>query len=375
MQTSRWTILGILLATVHAPSAVSFAIADEPSLNAEQLLNRAAAAVRLPSGYVIKSEVIFQARYEGTGVQVRTSKADDTVPRPYVVTKYAHPDGRMHITVDRSNNTASMYHEIILNNEYALLCRCSGYSADKASPERAFVRIARTAQDLRKWKNVIDHEPRYGEFLNAMLPDGTEDGASVIELAQRGTLNPAVGQEKVGEWDCLTVSSMIPGGQVHLWIAPSKGYNLAKWTIEWKDQPLPRYRDFHASFEATGFLEIDGRIIPAGGRLKSYDVAQSESEEKQILRSWQTVEARRLFIDFHPEFDEPWLFTPAHIPDGTPVRFTDEHASPLRYIWQGGQPVIRIGQGEQQLLEQIDQEIRKYFEIERQTEKKEGSAH
>lgn len=325
--------------------SISFAVGQSTPVNggpnnAKDLLRLAGEALAWPDRYVVFLEVdrrLTRGR----------PPAQDTTGGCVFVRIYADGYGRMHVEsdarcvpgVDNALTWRAGHGEHILTSQHHIVF---SYMLDNPLAS-AKVQMARTPQNIDKWRKLLHQDAHLGQFLNGVIEDGSDSGCSVIDLAQQGQVDSSLEYERIHDLECVVVRSQLPNGVVCLWLVPSRNYLPVKYEVDLPSPNSSIYQNVKAVFEATEFLRIDDRWILGGGRLRS------EGLVKDTHLPWtDCVQARRVFVNFNPPSQVfASKFEPRGIPEGARVILEDALTSPLKYIWHNGQPVVKVVQEEQ----------------------------
>lgn len=372
-------VIAMALCTAACGHAFLFACraetTDQMLPAADEILLLAAEAIAMPREYFVQVETYMHYTFRSPPSApwpqegVRGSKES--------IMKYQRADGVVHIKgkeqIYKFSPDGQRYgdpsHRWL--EQICELDRLIVFGIPQEAPDKAWAQIATIPAKVERARGLIRQSETTGEWLSGIIPDRSPQGSSVIDLARAGKLSPRVEHETIDGVECYVVTSEIPGGQVRLWIAPTKGYNPLKYIVRWKDIPPPRHRDLTLSVSITDFLCVDGRILPAAGQF------QADWVEHRGTQYSMQITTRRTKIDLHPTFDEPGLFTPAGIPDGAQVSFQQEETDKrpiVFYVWRNGRPVLEITPEDRNTLQQIDSEIDRYEQTEKELKEKESDA-
>jgi hypothetical protein len=178
--------------------------------------------------------------------------------------------------------------------------------------------------------------PIFGYFFGS-------DYKNMYELLKEGT--PAKeGEEVINTIPCIRVRTKNKYGTTTAWIAPSKGYNAVKWTIEktpsdyFNSQTLANEecKSWLATFTAEDFLEIEGHTI----------VSSATFRHTRELSNGKKIDALYKYkcenINISPKFEGTDVFK-TRLPENTRV-FIMEFPG-ISYIWQSNKLLPYVDQG------------------------------
>lgn len=317
-------IVLLALAAITALRAFMLAPAYAISPDAEAMLSQAEKA----AAWIDNSAVALKARCHWS------NRAGQHAETDHDVRHYLSGNGKLHsqdtITVFNADGTpksTTLFETILADSQFVTYI--PGLSA----------MISTTPQRVDMLRAASRCNSSAGAFLEGRLRAGDAGDVSVFDLARQlnATLRPQ--PEQINGVECRLLEATTPSLDLQIWIAPSKGYNLAKFIVHQKSSRGQRYKSFKAVFDQAEFQEQAGRIFVTRGRLQTQSVTQSP-EEMGYADLSETVVVTRISIDPNPKFLEPALFTFNGIADGTRVRLDDgpNSGGPL-YVWQDGQPV------------------------------------
>jgi len=242
----------------------------------------------------------------------RPDKQGRFVPSP-VSSEYVLADGRF---------VTSQYGEQAPPSIHNGIARVFTQSGGKAAAETA-----------------VACSPTLGGFLDGRFLSDDAKPQSVVDLAMHSDVSKGVTQDNIDGVDCDTAEWSTRFGTLDIWVAPSQGYNIVKFSLEGRvppsgDERAPPRGPSSIHFQSSGFKSIENRVATAGGR------CETVYYEAKTGRVWTSITtAERMLIEMDPKFDDPALFTVKNVPDGIPVHFEDaitpQHIS---YVWWHGAP-------------------------------------
>ena len=248
-------------------------------------------------------------------------------------------DGRSHtklelLSAERDGKSVgpARIEEILADKEHIRYVG-SGASALQLDPN---VQWDRELGRVEWWRKLNLASVETGGFLDGMVADVEGGPESVIELSRKGTPKLASGVEVVDGIECRLVESETPAGLVRIWVAPSRGNNIAKFTVGRPSVVAKDSENVEMVFDQAKFAEVGGRTVVAGGHFQEKHGVTQSGHYRPLWE--QETTAVRSEIELNPLFDEPGLFTLSGVPDGTAVTIVgspDNHG----YVWRGGKPV------------------------------------
>ena len=173
----------------------------------------------------------------------------------------------------------------------------------------------------------------YGGFLDGLFL-GLRKTANMAELLSQSDMLRVIGKEDINETVCYIVEAETEEARFRVWIAPEKGYNMLKATIDSSIAPGSIVID---SIEVQ---KINGIFVPVAGRFV---------ETFKVKDGVKTVHAKvkRSQIDLNPDFEALGAFRLA-LPDGSRI---DDRDSGISYQVFGGEMVPNVDEA---VIEQID---------------------
>lgn len=202
---------------------------------------------------------------------------------------------------------------------------------DNPYPERNFYHATMYTSGFDEEKEIRLEHPNYAGPMNGRMYGNK--GKSVADLlldSRELKVNESL--ESINGIDCYVIEGSSRYGKVTAWIAPSKGYNAVKWSIEknkdkgdfFDDKKLYNEK-WTAIFEADSFQQIDDIFITASGELKFETI----SDSGQVSLSEYKYE--RTEVDLNPDFVALNAFQ-LNLPEETRVVTTDSPR--VIYIWR-----------------------------------------
>lgn len=174
---------------------------------------------------------------------------------------------------------------------------------------------------------------------------------SVADLLDEST-DLTMSQEILEDMPCYVLKGTTKYGKVSAWIAPQKGYNALKWSIEKRknidlidDTPSPMDL-WVAVFHSVKFQQINGQFVPAKGVFVLSEVPNKELGEI-IARQEYTISD----VQLNPDFDSIGAFK-IDLPNG--LRIYSQEAPGIRYKWKDGAVVPDV---DSHTFEEIDKTI------------------
>lgn len=162
---------------------------------------------------------------------------------------------------------------------------------------------------------------RYGWFLDgAVCYSGKETaGLKLVHLAglaRLGRISPELARERVGDLDCFVITSVRDDDFCRIWVAPSRGYNFAKFM--WAPSPK-RAAIIGESRQVVDDVQF-GRIW--GDRwivLRAHRFDRTAPLKRPDDWSADDITFTRTSVDPAPDFARLNVFNADEIPDGTAV--------------------------------------------------------
>lgn len=178
----------------------------------------------------------------------------------------------------------------------------------------------------------------YGWFLNGVLSD--RGGAPVFDFAaaaRLGNISPVVHEGKIGGLSCKIVDVSTDSWKLRVWIAPSRGYNFAKFTFS--TASAGHQEDIIVDDVSYKHLRGSKWVIQSARYRQHYSVGGHVEQSKEIT-------AKRTLIDLAPDFAKLGAFNLPPIPNGQEVgiQVADKNgktkpSSGLKYMWENGKVV------------------------------------
>ncbi|MHC4312728.1 MAG: hypothetical protein ACYSW3_09725 [Planctomycetota bacterium] len=148
------------------------------------------------------------------------------------------------------------------------------------------------------------------------------------------------GKESINGILCYAIEAPTEYGKVTVWIAPEKGYNAVKWSIQKKPGDLfdekPISSDsWIATFVVDDLQKIGNVFVTSGGQM-TLKIDFGDEYERDKKRSTYKYTVRN--IQLKPDFESLGAFK-LDFPEGTPVQIIESPG--IRYVWQNGKAVRR----------------------------------
>jgi len=205
----------------------------------------------------------------------------------------------------------------------------------------------------------------YNNNLNKMLRHPTTGGPlwgrmygsnqkNVADLLFESS-SPKLREEKenINGTLCYVVEATTEYGKVTIWIAPEKGYNALKWSIQkglgdlFNQKPLSA-NSWLAEFVVDDLQQVGDFWVTKAGRL----IFKIDYNDKTSRHTETTIyEYNVNDIQINPNFETLGAFK-IDFPNGTPVQIVQ--APGIRYVWQDGKPVSVV---DDSFLDDLDIEI------------------
>jgi hypothetical protein len=146
------------------------------------------------------------------------------------------------------------------------------------------------------------------------------------------------GKESINGILCYAIEAPTEYGKVTVWIAPEKGYNAVKWSIQKKPGDLFNEKPISsgswiATFVVDDLQKIGNVFVTSGGQLTlkiDYD------DEYEINKKISTYKYTVSNIQLKPDFESLGAFK-LDFPEGTPVQIIESPG--IRYEWHNGKAV------------------------------------
>lgn len=338
----RGALLSVAVALLAFAQAYQPAPAFGLGAEEEDILTRA----ELAGKWVARSALAVATRYEWSDHAGQHSECD------YAIRHYVSSDAGIHTRITTTiyaadgKPTATTRMEIIFADD-----KCAVYIPGYQ------VMLSKTPERVNMLRATTYCDASIGAFLEGRLRAGDAGNASVFDLARQGNAKLLAQTEQVDGIECRVLHAETPAMDVRLWVAPSMGYNLAKFIVNQKDLTGKKFKKFRAVFDHAEFKQQGSHFLACKGRLQTESVTSSAQESGYSDLS-ETFLVSRTCIDTDPQFAEPDLFTFKGITNGTKVRFDDDPAAagPF-YVWRDGQPVPFV---DDKATESIRKEIDAY---------------
>jgi hypothetical protein len=192
----------------------------------------------------------------------------------------------------------------------------------------------------------------YSSQLNKMLCHPTTGGplwGRMVGNNQKNVADLLIGlvsvnlhknRENINGSVCYVVEAITRYGKVTAWIAPEKGYNALKWSIQkepgdlFNDGPVT-VSSWLAEFVADDLQKVGDFWVTKVGCL-TFSIGYGDEYPIKTKTTKHKYQVSDIQID--PDFEALEAFK-IDFPDGTPVRIAE--APGIRYVWQDGKPVRR----------------------------------
>jgi hypothetical protein len=193
------------------------------------------------------------------------------------------------------------------------------------------VQLGNGSAKVARMRSLAEADSRCGAFL-----DGFIDGqARVTDLLRAMNAPIAITQDKWNGTDCQILSAQSPAIAIKIWIAPSLGSNIVKFTYDAKNDPDTG--PTHWQFSAAAVKNWDGTPVISEGDMSGWF---TEVHGTAIWR--ETIHAQRQTVEMHPSSGQPDIFTDHQVPQGARVFFDDYPNVGVDFVWLNGRPVPKV---------------------------------
>ncbi len=188
-------------------------------------------------------------------------------------------------------------------------------------------------EDLKK----LFDSPSMGSSLNGNMYGNSHKNMADL-LGDSNDLHIRDMSETIDGISCYVLEAETKYGRVTAWIAPEKGYNALKWTIEKLPNDFLDERRIDPEHGAVGqwvatldsvvIEKINDRFVPVSGRfvLTIYD------KEHELISN-DLYMCKRSQIELHPDFKSLGAFR-VNLPNGMPIHPKGQPG--ILYKWQDG---------------------------------------
>ncbi len=210
----------------------------------------------------------------------------------------------------------------------------------KFQRQRLFV-----SNDHDRATQIIRNSPvsaLYGQFPGAQF-----SLASVLE--GQAAFSVRSDQEVVNGIQCHVLELKIPGGIVHVWVSPSKGFGISKLYAEWNPNPNnatgPGVQHNVYEYNVNSFRQIDEKLIPES---VSYHFTQliDGSLHSEFETQLKLINLDRL----RPASDRDFKLD---VPNGTAVELR-EMPTLTGLTWEDGEISAQIDPTSEELLRTLE---------------------
>jgi len=189
-------------------------------------------------------------------------------------------------------------------------------------------------KDYKADQEALLDDPGHGSALFGRIFGNSRK--SVAELLGEATnLHLRDEQENINGISCYVLGATTEHGKVTAWIAPDKGYNALKWTIQKSNRDLFNNtpivsKEWSAVFDAVELRKVGVVFVTTGGIL-TLTIEKTDGSTDIDCYKYRVSD-----IQLNPDFDASGAFK-VTLPDGTRVYV--EEAPGVKYIWQDGKIV------------------------------------
>ena len=199
--------------------------------------------------------------------------------------------------------------------------------------------INRDKEFYRTFLNrLLCHPINGGPLWGRMFGSNYKNVADL--LIESGNVQLHKNRENINGSVCYVVEAITRYGKVTAWIAPEKGYNALKWSIQkepgdlFNDGPVT-VSSWLAEFVADDLQKVGDFWVTKVGRM-TFSIRYND--EYPIKTKITKHKYKVSDIQIGPDFEALEAFK-IDFPDGTPVQI--KQAPGVRYVWQNGKPVRR----------------------------------
>ncbi len=190
----------------------------------------------------------------------------------------------------------------------------------------------------RFFNRLIRHPMNGGPLWGRMVGNNQKNVADL--LIESASVNLHEKRENINGSVCYVVEATTRYGKVTAWIAPEKGYNALKWSIQ--KEPGDLFNDgpvivssWLAEFVADDLQKVGDFWVTKAGCM-TFSIGYNDEYPVKTRITKYKYQLSDIQID--PDFEALEAFK-IDFPDGTPVKI--EQAPGVRYVWQDGKPVRR----------------------------------
>ncbi len=227
----------------------------------------------------------------------------------------------------------------IINDKFYL-------SAEKHPVLGRFLGHIKRELDRERKLNLL--HPDYGGFLEGKVPGVGELKTIAERLTESDDLHIA-GTESINDILCYIIEAKTIYGKFKVWIAPDKGYNALKYTVNVTGRDLfnrkpieeTKLKEWQLQVDSIKIQKIDDIYVPVEGQHTDRIIYKSGDQVTS------TVKVKRSEIDLNPDLEALGAFT-FNLPDGTVIH--DYDFPGVRYKIFGGELVPM----DKAVIEQID---------------------
>ena len=197
--------------------------------------------------------------------------------------------------------------------------------------------------------------PDYGGFLEGKVP-GVEELKTIAErLTESDDLHFA-GTESINDILCYIIEAKTIYGKFKVWIAPDKGYNALKYTVNKTGRDLfnrkpieeTKLKEWQLQVDSIKIQKIDDIYVPVEGQHTDRIIYKSGDQVTS------TVKVKRSEIDLNPDLEALGAFN-FNLPDGTVIHDFDFPG--IRYKIFGGELVPDVDKAMIEQINRITEEL------------------
>jgi len=188
-------------------------------------------------------------------------------------------------------------------------------------PPRRIMWVKNGSVQYSESQPIIEHtasldrgSPLMGWFLDGVLTDQIYHPFTFSTALRIGKVQPNAPEETLAGIPCRVVDVVGDSWELHVWVAPSRGYNFARYKFDSEANPKIKRAEFHTDIDQIQYEQLaNGTWIIQGGRLLNLapDSHGGQHGDETVVN--------RTSIDVSPDFEKLKAFELPPIPDGTPV--------------------------------------------------------
>jgi hypothetical protein len=218
--------------------------------------------------------------------------------------------------------------------------------SDRITPQPVNSRRAILWYDYKEKLTRLYENPNYGgPVFGTMYGSGHRSVADL--LAQSSDLHLRNERETINGVPCVVVEGTSEYGKVTAWIAPEKGHNAMKWTIEktpqhlFAEDSISKQRLSAESWQVTFEVKTIQGIAAKNSIIYVPELAMftQRIDSRDGTPDVDTYEYKISDVQLNPDFAALNAFR-IELPEGT--RVFNREAPGLRFQWKDGKPAVVV---------------------------------